>query len=160
MEEVYKDILECDGFQISNLGKVKDVKTGKHKRVTVDKENGNRTVKLNGKIFIVHELVAKAFLDGNGDIIHIDGNMANNKVENLIYESEMKIKEEVVEEIVEVKEEVIEEIVEEVVEEVVEKEDFIAKQDIKVEENYIKSMKGTSKKKSPLANVIKRLNEK
>ena len=147
MKEIYKDILECDGFQISNLGKVKDVKTGKHKRVTVDKENGNRTVKLNGKIFIVHELVAKAFLDGNGDIIHIDGNMANNKAENLIYESEIK-------------EEVEEEIVEEVVEEVVEKEDFIAKEDIKVEENYIKSMKGTSKKKSPLANVIKRLNEK
>ena len=147
MKEIYKDILECDGFQISNLGKVKDVKTGKHKRVTVDKENGNRTVKLNGKIFIVHELVAKAFLVGNGDIIHIDGNMANNKAENLIYESEIK-------------EEVEEEIVEEVVEEVVEKEDFIAKEDIKVEENYIKSMKGTSKKKSPLANVIKRLNEK
>lgn len=154
MEEVYKDILECDGFQISNLGKVKDVKTGKHKRFTVDKENGNRTVKLNGKIFIVHELVAKAFLVGNGDIIHIDGDMANNKVENLIYESE--IKEEVEEEIVEIKEEAVEE----VVEEVVEKEDFIAKEDIKMEKNYIKSMKGTSKKKSPLANVIKRLNEK
>lgn len=147
MKEIYKDILECDGFQISNLGKVKDVKTGKHKRVTVDKENGNRTVKLNGKIFIVHELVAKAFLVGNGDIIHIDGNMANNKAENLIYESEIK-------------EEVKEEIVEEVVEEVVEKEDFIAKEDIKMEKNYIKSMKGTSKKKSPLANLIKRLNEK
>lgn len=156
MEEVYKDILECDGFQISNLGKVKDVKTGKHKRVTVNKENGNRTVKLNGEVFIVHELVAKAFLVGNGDIIHIDGNMANNKAENLIYESE--IKEEVKEEVVEMKEEVIEEVVD-VEEKVVEKEDFIAKEDIKKEENYIKSMKGTSKK-SPLANAIKRFNEK
>ena len=101
MEEIWKDIIGYEGYyQISNLGNVKSldrilkdnggifIKTGNYKKF--EKQTGYKRVALSknnqDKKFMVHRLVAQAFIpnpDNKPFIDHIDGNRANNKVDNL-----------------------------------------------------------------------------
>ena len=94
-EEIWKDIKEYEGlYQVSNLGNVKSLnykRTGKEKnlKARINKEgylrvclcqNGNNTD------FMVHRLVAQAFLDGYSDdleVDHINTIRNDNKIENL-----------------------------------------------------------------------------
>lgn len=90
MNEIWKDIKDYEGlYQVSNLGRVKRVTTGrvlkalKHKggysMVTIYKNNVMSTK-------TIHRLVAEAFIpnpENKPQINHIDENKTNNMVSNL-----------------------------------------------------------------------------
>jgi len=88
MEEIWKDVVGYEGYyKISNLGNVKNLKTGK---INIPKSKGYQTVTLykDGvkKITTIHRLVAKAFIPNpnNYDIVnHKDETKNNNRADNL-----------------------------------------------------------------------------
>lgn len=91
MEEMWKDIVGYEGlYQVSNLGNVRSMNyrgTGKIQNL-VPKENncGRLWVQLGKKPFLIHRLVANAFIPnqkGYPQINHIDENPRNNMVANL-----------------------------------------------------------------------------
>jgi len=89
-KEIWKDIVGYEGlYQVSNLGKVKNIKNNTIKIPTLCK-NGYLYVDLwkeNKRIKkTIHRLVAEHFLKNNNnytDINHIDGNKQNNILTNL-----------------------------------------------------------------------------
>lgn len=103
MEEIWKDIKGYEGlYQVSNLGNVKSInhynkfgeKTilykGKVLKQQIIKTNGYLSVNLskNGKTkkFLVHRLVAEAFITNSNNYLvinHIDENKLNNSLDNL-----------------------------------------------------------------------------
>lgn len=89
MEEVWKDITDYPNYQVSNLGRVKNKKTGKLKQPQIDRTGYYQQVWLthNGKANTqrIHRLVAETFLGKHPDLMvnHIDGDKLNNRVTNL-----------------------------------------------------------------------------
>lgn len=111
--EIWKDVVGYEGlYQVSNLGRVKSlekkytyrnryggiteiVKKEKMLKPSIQYPNKNKNYKrykvsltkyLNKKNFMVHSLVAKAFIDNPNNysqINHKDGNPLNNNVNNL-----------------------------------------------------------------------------
>ena len=92
--EVWADIPRLNGhYQVSNLGRVKTIcdRHGKERllRPTIQVINGNYKryiVRLNGRNYKVHRLVAEAFIPNPNNykvINHKDNNALNNRVENL-----------------------------------------------------------------------------
>lgn len=89
--EIWKDIEGYEGrYQVSNLGNVKTLHyNGRYGERLLSKWNDRRgylLVRLNDKNFLVHRLVANAFIpkeDGKEYVNHIDENKENNFVENL-----------------------------------------------------------------------------
>lgn len=85
MEEIWKIVDECPNYSVSNLGRVKNNKTNKLMKPNYGKDKYHR-VELSGKKFLVHRLVAKAFIpnpDNLPAINHKDSVRNNNVVENL-----------------------------------------------------------------------------
>ena len=94
MKEIWKDIPDYNGYQISNLGNIKNdyIWTGSmyiYKPHTlkphIDRK-GYATIHLKNKTYKIHRLVALIFIpnpDNLPQVNHIDGNKQNNKVENL-----------------------------------------------------------------------------
>ena len=90
-QEIWKDIKNYEGnYQVSNLGRVKNIKLNRFLALTSKNEKGYIKVVLtkNGKskTFAVHRLVARTFLDydyNSLQVNHIDGNKENNKLSNL-----------------------------------------------------------------------------
>ena len=90
MTEVWKDIDGYEGYQVSNIGNVRSMNyrgTGIAKNL-IPKENncGRLWVELKGKPFLIHRLVATAFIPNENNlpqINHKDENPKNNNVENL-----------------------------------------------------------------------------
>jgi hypothetical protein len=97
MKEIWRDIPGYEGlYQVSNLGKVRSFKNNKWglsdkpkllKPITIKGDKYNR-VSLNGKRFLIHQIVAMAFLShfpsGHKIVVdHIDNNPLNNNVNNL-----------------------------------------------------------------------------
>lgn len=85
--EVFKNI--CDVYQVSSKGRVRNTLTGKILKSRV-KKTGYVELQLgyshNRKFFLVHRLVAKAFVENKcnkREVNHIDNNRTNNDVENL-----------------------------------------------------------------------------
>lgn len=90
MEEIWKDIEGEEGFQVSNLGRVR------HITVTILKPDvrpchsdlpyAQSRVYINRHHYSVHRLVAQAFIDkpkGKEFVNHKDGNPQNNAASNL-----------------------------------------------------------------------------
>lgn len=93
--ERWKDIFGYDGaYQVSDLGRVRSRKSGEWKVLDGGKmKNGYLNISLwkdgIGKRFLVHRLVAQAFIKNDDDsktiINHIDECKHNNRVSNLEY---------------------------------------------------------------------------
>lgn len=104
MREVWKNITDYEGYQVSNLGRVrtfnKTTYTERHGirhwkniilKERIDKKNKMLSVQLykngKGKSFLIHRLVAQEFLDCPANkkmtVNHKDGNRLNNNVNNL-----------------------------------------------------------------------------
>ena len=94
-KEIWKDIEGFEGlYQVSNMGNVKSLNynhTGKERIMKPQKSsNGYLQVKLwkdgKAKRYLVHRLVANAFLDNSDnlpEVNHKDENKENNHVDNL-----------------------------------------------------------------------------
>lgn len=88
--EIWKDIQGYEGlYQVSSLGQVRNVKTGRI-RVLCKHRDGYLKINLtkNGKTktFMVHRLVANAFIPNKNNlpqVNHKDENKINNSVDNL-----------------------------------------------------------------------------
>lgn len=92
MTEIWKDIEGLEGlYQVSTKGRVRRISAGqrtyKFRLCKTNKNNaGYLYVVLRKKLYLVHRLVAKAFIDNPNnlsDVDHIDGNKENNDVLNL-----------------------------------------------------------------------------
>ncbi len=90
MKEEWIQIREFDGYEVSDLGRVRNMKTKKIRKTVVNKNTGYEMVMLFGKDrpvnLYVHRLVAEAFLcnpDGCSDVDHMDNDKTNNCVSNL-----------------------------------------------------------------------------
>lgn len=86
MEEIWRDIPNCNGYQASSFGRVKN----SHKGNILGKENGKRTnLRICGKSIQKAWFVAMAFQDICGEwfpgafVDHIDTDKTNNRPENL-----------------------------------------------------------------------------
>jgi hypothetical protein len=92
LKEIWKDIPEYEGmYQISNLGRVKSLKSGKDK-ILKPREYGRGYMSVSlckegeSKNFKIHRLVMLAFV-GESDlqVNHKNGIKADNRLENLEY---------------------------------------------------------------------------
>ena len=93
MKELYKDVYNYEGYQVSNLGNVKSFKGKKEKILKSNKtSSGYLSVGLSNnnkvKSFQVHQLVAMMFLDHTPSgfkivVDHKDCNKLNNTINNL-----------------------------------------------------------------------------
>lgn len=90
MKEVWKDIEGYEGlYQVSNLGRVKRVTTGRILKSGKDKKGYLKVVLCKNNIKsakTIHRLVAQAFIPNNEnkpEVNHIDENKTNNMVSNL-----------------------------------------------------------------------------
>ena len=88
MTEVWKNINDFPNYEVSNFGRVKNVKTGHILKTNTSDRYYSVELFNNGesKRILVHRLVAEAFLPkvtGKEWINHKDGNRYNNEVSNL-----------------------------------------------------------------------------
>lgn len=95
MEE-WRTISGFPKYEISNKGRVRNSKTGRIIKTSIDKR-GYEYVSLCGSRIKhtrrIHRLVAEAFsddIDDSLDVIHQDGNRRNNGINNLVTKSRSK----------------------------------------------------------------------
>lgn len=81
--EEWRDVIGSVGYMISSLGRVYSSHRGGRILVASQSSSGYLTVALNRKTKNVHSLVARAFLSGDGQCNHKDGNKLNNSISNL-----------------------------------------------------------------------------
>lgn len=98
MEEIWKDLPESEDYEVSNTGRVRSKNTGSDLTLRDTRGDGRLYFEFryeNGlggkdkKTKSIHRAVAEAFLekdDENADrVVHIDGDYANNSVDNLLW---------------------------------------------------------------------------
>lgn len=89
MNEIWKDIIGYELYEVSNLGRIRNKKSGKYK-APIKNWAGYMRVQLckpnKDKIFSIHRLVAQAFIPNPNnypEINHLDHVRHNNNVNNL-----------------------------------------------------------------------------
>lgn len=91
MIELWEDIPDYEGkYQVSNLGRIRNIQRNNHILKLSDDGKGYKKVKLcknkKSKLFRVHRLVAQVFIPNPNnlpEVNHIDFNRLNNKYDNL-----------------------------------------------------------------------------
>lgn len=87
IREIWKPVKGHDKYEVSNLGRIRNVKTEKILKNTKNKPGNYYRVHLDGKHQYVHRVVAQAFFDvpddGDYDVNHLDGDPSNNTLPNL-----------------------------------------------------------------------------
>ena len=91
MNEVWADIKNYEGiYQISNKGNIKNIKSDKHLKPTLDTDGYLRVILykkgIRYKNFQIHRLVAEAFIpnpENKPQVDHINTIRTDNNVENL-----------------------------------------------------------------------------
>lgn len=86
MEEIWKQVPFDNRYAISNKGNVKSYVHGDGKLLKSVSNKGYPFIRIKGKMYLVHRLVALAFIPTNDTTLHIDhidGNRMNNNVSNL-----------------------------------------------------------------------------
>lgn len=89
MDEIWKPIKDLEGFEVSNQGNIKNIRTGKIRKPS-DNGHGYLNIMLNKKHFYIHRLVAETFLPNPDDLPQV-----NHKIEgdegkkiNIVYINE------------------------------------------------------------------------
>lgn len=80
MKEEWRAIPGSETYEVSSLGQVRN--GDRYSKIT-QRKDGYCVVGIGKKIRFVHALVAEAFLEGKGEVDHLDGDKGNNAVENL-----------------------------------------------------------------------------
>lgn len=96
MDEIWHNLVyqgeRYEQFVISNIGRLKNIKTGTIYKQSINPDTGYKQVcvslgsRSNKKLFKIHRCVAESFIDNSENkpfINHKDGNKINNKVDNL-----------------------------------------------------------------------------
>lgn len=84
--EFWRDVRNYPGYEVSNLGHVRNKRTRRVLKTSLNRRDGYCRVGIGGKHQYVHRLVADTFFDGDHeglDVNHIDGNKRNNALPNL-----------------------------------------------------------------------------
>lgn len=75
-------------YEVSNLGKIRNTRTGRIRKTTPN-QNGTKTVSLAGyckKTYSVARLVAETFISENVKIVRHRNEIGDDRVENLVVE--------------------------------------------------------------------------
>jgi hypothetical protein len=81
----FENLNFSNDYEISSLGNIRNFKTKRILKIN-NKKDGYSNICLNGKTFVVHRLVAIAFIPNNDKkrtVNHINGNKHDNYVGNL-----------------------------------------------------------------------------
>lgn len=86
--ERWIDAKDHPGYEVSNTGYVRNKKSGRILKGSLNKHGGYLRVGIDGKHYYIHRLVADSFYDGDMDhkymdVNHIDGDKLNNELPNL-----------------------------------------------------------------------------
>lgn len=92
MNILWKDILDFPNYEISTLGQIRNKKTGKELKPNLRKNGGAAQITLcnnnQRRTAAIHILMGEVFLEiKNQPIKHIDGDMWNNRLDNLTTET-------------------------------------------------------------------------
>lgn len=85
-DRLWIDVEEDSNYEVSNLGDVRNKKTGRILKPHLNRPGGYLRVDINGEHKYIHRLVVNAFYDADIDglyIKHLDGNKSNNAINNL-----------------------------------------------------------------------------
>lgn len=85
MEEIFKKIENNENYSVSNLGRVRDDITGRFLKGTLHNK-GYTQISLDGKHYLIHRLVAIAFIlnpDNKSCIDHINSIKIDNRIDNI-----------------------------------------------------------------------------
>lgn len=108
MKEIWKPIQNLDGYEVSNLGRIRSYRISIHKRGSIGSypyiskdfrflksnrncRDGRIQIRLNGKNYKVHNLVCQTFIGprpNNKVVDHINRDYSDNRLENLRYISQ------------------------------------------------------------------------
>ena len=88
--EIWKDIKENKKYEVSNLGRIRNKKTKRILKTTVNNKGYERFIiygeKSKPKMYYVHRIVASSFIentDNRPEVNHINEVKTDNRVENL-----------------------------------------------------------------------------